>query len=129
LVEPAIPSDIYDKRKLVEGQNSLFLPRHSIISNDLFADSLVNRQCHCESTECNCKSTTGLIFFEIEFDRMHELLTAAKKEQISAMVVFLTQIDMFLKVSNAKLEFAASKVMLRECKKGELVLSKEDFPL
>ena len=45
------------------------------------------------------------------------------------MVVFLTQIDIFLKVSNRALEFAASKVMIRECKKGELILSKEDFPL
>ena len=45
------------------------------------------------------------------------------------MVVFLTQIDIFLKVSGQALEFAASKVMLRECKKGEMILQKEDFPL
>ena len=38
------------------------------------------------------------------------------------MVVFLTQIDIFLKVSGQNLEFAASKVMLRECKKGEMIL-------
>ena len=45
------------------------------------------------------------------------------------MVIFLAQIDIFLRVSNSNLEFAASKVMIRECKKGELVLSKDDFPL
>lgn len=45
------------------------------------------------------------------------------------MVVFLTQIDIFLKVSNRNLEQMASKVMIRECKKGEMVLTKNDFPL
>ena len=84
-------------------------------------------QCYC--TEPNCKCTNTLIFFEIEFDRLEELLTKARKEEISAMVVFLTQIDIFLKVSNRNLEFAASKVMIRECKKGEMVLSKNEFPL
>ena len=45
------------------------------------------------------------------------------------MVIFLAQIDIFLRVSNSNLEIAASKVMIRECKKGEMVLTKEDFPL
>ena len=45
------------------------------------------------------------------------------------MVVFLTQIDIFLKVSNRKLEDAAGKVSIMECKKGELILTKDDFPL
>lgn len=36
---------------------------------------------------------------------------------------------MFLKVSNRNLEHAASKVTIRECKKGDLILSKSDFPL
>lgn len=127
LVEPLIPEHSFSKRKATEGQN--FLPRHSILSNDLFADPLVNKQCHCEAITCPCDKQNNLIIFEIEFDRLNELLSSAKKEEISAMVVFLTQIDIFLKVSNRALEFAASKVMIRECKKGELILSKEDFPL
>ncbi len=45
------------------------------------------------------------------------------------MVLFLTQIDIFLKISNNNLEFLASKVMVRKCKKGEMILTKEDFPL
>ena len=129
LVEPAIPAHSYKKRKSVEGQHFLFLPRHTLISNDLFADPLVNRQCHCEVADCNCHEVSGLVFFEIEFERLNELLKNAVKEEISQMVVFLTQIDIFLKVSNRKLEFAASKVQIRECKKGELILTKDDFPL
>lgn len=45
------------------------------------------------------------------------------------MVLFLTQIDIFLKVSNRNMDFLASKAMIRECKKGEMILTKEDFPL
>ena len=71
---------------------------------------------------CHDGKIEKLIFFEIEFDRLEELLTKSRKEQESAMVVFLTQIDIFLKVSGPNLEFAASKVMLRECKKGEMIL-------
>ena len=41
----------------------------------------------------------------------------------------MTQIDIFLKVPNRNLEHAASKVKIRECKRGDLILSKKDFPL
>ena len=82
-MEPVIPANSYKKRKTVEGQSFLYLPRHSIISNDLFADPLVNRQCHCEKEPCGCGENNKLIFFEIDHDKLQELLKAAKKEEIS----------------------------------------------
>jgi len=61
----------------------LFLPRHTLIGNDLFADPLVNRQCHCEKEDCKCRETNNLVFFEIELERLNELLKNAAKEEIS----------------------------------------------
>lgn len=110
LVEPVLPAHSYNKRKSHEGRHFLFLPRHQVIMNDQFSDQLRNVQCHCIEKDCNCANK--LVFFEIDNERLHELLTKARKEEISAMVAFLTMIDIFLKVSNKNLEFAASKVMI-----------------
>ena len=75
LVEPVLPELSYNRRKMHKESEgiSLFLPRHSMIINDQFADPLLNVMCHDGQSY-------NLIFFEIEFDRLEELLTKSRKE-------------------------------------------------
>ena len=58
LVEPVLPEYSYNRRKSLkekEGQQFLFLPRHSMIISDQFADPLLNVQCHCTiEQDCQC---------------------------------------------------------------------------
>ena len=84
-------------------------------------------QCRCLAQ--SCEHDGNLIFFEIDVPLLEELLQSHRKKTINQMVVFLAQINLFLAISNAAMEFFASKAEVRHYKKGDLVLEEKDFPL